>query len=67
MKVCIELFTNSEISYMIDTKNQEITLKSETKKHIQHIKEKSQWNCTSCYTSVDMQKDTRNQCIEFCS
>jgi len=51
---------NSKISYAADVKDWEITLRSRTKKNIQCIKKKSQWNCTSCYTSVNMQKDIKD-------
>jgi len=58
LKICIKLFTNSEISHMIDTEDREMTLKLKTRKNIQCIKEKSQWNCTSCYISSDMWEST---------
>ena len=41
LKVHIKLFTNSEISHTIDTKDWEMTLRSETRRSIQYIVKKS--------------------------
>ena len=38
MKVCTELFTNSEISHVIDTEDKKITLKSKIKKIFSALK-----------------------------
>ncbi len=54
LKVYTELFMNSEIFYVINVKDWEITLRWETRKSIQYIKEKSQWNYTSYYILSDM-------------